>query len=177
MGDYSDTIKVSTSNNLNVEAGKSQQVNLNVQVDAGKLAPGYYEGSITIHDGEASIDVPTILFVQEPDYPRAEYIGISQLADGQFEIDGLFPGGAESVELFVYLSNKDGKPVTYLGDIATYENVPAGYTSFKWDGTVAVGYNGIPNGYKLPAGNYYNVYAYATYKGQADLAGVNFLLQ
>ncbi|WP_404330982.1 S8 family serine peptidase [Mesobacillus maritimus] len=169
MGKHSDTIKVSTSNNLEVNAGQSQQVNLNVQVDAGKLAPGYYEGSITISDGEGSIDVPTILFVQEPDYPRAEYVGISQLADGQFEIQGLFPGGAETVELFVYLSNKDGAPVGYLGDIATYENVSAGYSTFKWDGTV--------NGSKLPAGNYYNVYAYATYKGQSDLSGVNFLLR
>jgi minor extracellular serine protease Vpr len=169
MGEHSDVIKVSTSNNLQVNAGQSQQVNLNVQVDAGKLAPGYYEGSITINDGENSIDVPTILFVQEPDYPRAEYVGISQLADGQFEIEGLFPGGAESVNLFVYLSNKDGAPVAYLGDIATYENVPAGYTSFKWDGTV--------NGEKLKTGFYYNVYAYATYKGQMDLAGVNFLMK
>jgi len=177
MGENSKAVKVSTSNNLKVNAGKSQNVNLNVQVDASKLEPGYYEGTITISDGTETMDVPTILFVQEPDYPRAEYVGIAQQADGKFEIQGLFPGGAESVELFVYLSNKDGQPVAYLGDIATYENVPAGYSSFVWDGTVAVGYNGIPNGYKLPAGNYYNVYAYATYKGQTDLAGVNFLLK
>ena len=38
MGENSNAIKVSTSNNLKVNAGKSQSVNLNVQVDAGKLA-------------------------------------------------------------------------------------------------------------------------------------------
>jgi minor extracellular serine protease Vpr len=177
MGEHSDAIKVSTSNNTKVNAGKSQQVNLNVQVDAGKLPAGYYEGSIAINEGKETIEVPTILFVSEPDYPRAEYIGVSQLGDGKFAIEGLFPGGAEKVELFVYRSDSAGTPVAYLGDIATYENVAAGYTTFDWDGTVAVGYNGIPNGFKLPAGQYYNVYAYATYKGQTDLAGGNFLLR
>jgi minor extracellular serine protease Vpr len=177
MGENSDAIKVSTSNNLKVNAGKSQNVNLNVQVDAGKLKQGYYEGTITISDGKSTFDVPTILFVQEPDYPRAEYVGVNQLGDGQFEIEGLFPGGAESVELFVYLSNADGAPLLYLGDIAAYENVAAGYTTFSWDGKITVGANGIPDGYKLPAGNYYNVYAYATYKGQSNTAGGNFLLE
>ncbi|SDN74367.1 minor extracellular serine protease Vpr [Bacillus sp. OK048] len=177
MGGNSNAIKVSTSNNLKVNAGKSQSVNLNVQVDAGKLAQGYYEGTITISDGTATFDVPTILFVQEPDYPRAEYVGVNQLGNGQFEIEGLFPGGAESVELFVYLSNEAGAPLGYLGDIAVYEDVAPGYTTFAWDGKIAVDVNGIPNGFKLPAGNYYNVYAYATYKGQSDLAGANFLLK
>lgn len=177
MGENSDAIKVSTSSNLKVNAGKLQQVNLNVQVDAGKLAQGYYEGSITISDGKSTLNVPTILFIQEPDYPRAEYVGVNQLGDGQFEIEGLFPGGAESVELFVYLSNAEGAPLAYLGDIATYENVAAGYSTFAWDGKIAVGANGVPNSYKLPAGNYYNVYTYATYKGQSNTAGANFLLE
>ncbi|WP_053361630.1 S8 family serine peptidase [Bacillus sp. FJAT-27251] len=168
MGEHSDAIKVSTSKNLKVNAGKSQQVNLNVQVDAGKLAAGYYEGSITIDDGESAIDVPTILFVSEPDYPRAEYVGVAQLADGKFAIEGLFPGGAEKVELFVYTSNSSGAAGKFVGDIAAYENIPAGYTTFDWDGTV--------NGQKLAAG-YYNVYAYATYKGQSDLAGANILIR
>jgi minor extracellular serine protease Vpr len=177
LGEHSNSIKVSTSNNLKVKAGKSQNVNLNVQVDAGKLEQGYYEGTISISDGKSTFDVPTILFVQEPDYPRAEYVGVNQLGDGQFEIEGLFPGGAESVELFVYLSNADGAPLLYLGDIANYANVPAGYTTFAWDGKLAVGVNGFPDGFKLPSGNYYNVYAYATYKGQSNTAGANFLLE
>ncbi|MEH7247588.1 S8 family serine peptidase [Neobacillus niacini] len=177
MGENSDAIKVSTSNNLKVNAGKSQSVNLNVQVDAGKLAQGYYEGTITISDGTATFDVPTILFIQEPDYPRAEYVGVNQLGDGQFEIEGLFPGGAETVELFVYLSDANGTPRLYLGDIGIYENVAPGYTTFAWDGKITAGVNGIPDGFKLPAGEYYNVYAYATYKGQSNSAGTNFLLK
>ncbi|MFO1442563.1 S8 family serine peptidase [Bacillus sp. Bva_UNVM-123] len=163
-------IKVMTSNNLKVNPGQSQNVNMNVQVDAGQLTPGYYEGTITISNGKETIHVPTILFIKEPDYPRVEYLGVSQLADGKINIDGFFPGGAEEVELFVYLSNKDGQPLAYLGDIALYKNVKAGYTTFEWDGK-------LTDGSKLQPGYYYNVYAYATYLGQKDLAGANFLLK
>lgn len=165
-----DGIKVTTSNNLKVNAGKSQQVNLNVQVDAGKLTPGYYEGTIAVSDGTASFDVPTILFVQEPDYPRVEYVDVMFDSNGITEVGGYFPGGAESVDFFVYLSNADGAPVGYLGDIGYYENIPAGFHSFAWDGT-------LTNGFKLAKGYYYNVYAYATYKGITSLGGVNFLYE
>ncbi|WP_099361880.1 S8 family serine peptidase [Fredinandcohnia onubensis] len=161
-------IKVMTSNNLKVNAGQSQKVNLNVQVDAGKLEPGYYEGSIKISDGKETFDVPTILFVKEPDYPRAEAVFVSFGENGNLtQVGGLFPGGAESVEFFVYRSNAAGQALEYLGDIAFYENVPAGYQYFEWDGT-------LTNGVTLAKGQYYNVYAYATYKGQSDLAGTNF---
>lgn len=170
LKDGAHAIKVNTSNNLNVNPGQSQKVNLNVQVDAGSLEPGYYEGTISISDGQETLHVPTILFVKEPDYPRVQWLGAGQLDNGQIEIQGFFPGGAEEVDLFVYLSNKDGQPLAYLGDIALYKNVEAGYTTFEWDGKLA-------NGNKLPAGYYYNVYAYATYLGQTDLAGANFLLK
>jgi minor extracellular serine protease Vpr len=165
-----DGIKVSTSQNLKVNGGKSQNVNLNVQVDAGKLAPGYYEGTIVVSDGSASFDVPTILFVQEPDYPRVEYVDVMFDSNGITEVGGYFTGGAESVEFFVYLSNAEGAPVKYLGDIGVYENIPAGFQTFAWDGT-------LTNGSKLPKGYYYNVYAYATYKEITTLGGVNFLYE
>ncbi|WP_019244065.1 MULTISPECIES: S8 family peptidase [Bacillus] len=165
-----DAIKVMTSNNLKINGGQSKDINMNVQVDAGKLAPGYYEGTITIGDGKEKWDVPTILFVKEPDYPRVQWLGAEQLNSNQIAIEGHFPGGAETVELFVYLSNKDGQPLAYLGDIGVYENIPSGYSTFEWDGK-------LTNGQKLPAGNYYNIYAYATYKGQSDLAGTNILLK
>jgi minor extracellular serine protease Vpr len=162
----SDAIKVSTSNNLKVNAGQSQQVNLNVQVDAGQLAQGYYEGTITISNGTETLDMPTILFVKEPDYPRVTSVGVQQESNGKFTLYGYFPTGAEEVELFVYKSNSSGAPLGYLGDIAVLTNVSAGYNSFyTWDGTV--------NGQKLAPG-FYNVYAYATNKGVSTLAGGNF---
>ncbi len=162
-------IKVMTSNNLRVNPGKSQKVNMNVQVDASKLDPGYYEGTITISNGKDRAVVPTILFVQEPDYPRVANPYIIQAGAGSYEIGGNLPGGAENVEIFIYQSDSQGTPIAYLGDIGYVENVKPGYdTVFKWDGTV--------NGEKLQAG-FYNVYLYATKKGQSDLAGVNFQIR
>ncbi|WP_319799506.1 S8 family serine peptidase [Jeotgalibacillus aurantiacus] len=168
FGANNSAIKVSTSKNTSVHAGATQKVNMNVQVDASKLAPGYYEGSIKVSDGEKTVDVPTILFIQEPDYPRVSSLGVEQNGDA-FTISGYFPGGAETVELFVYSSNAAGAPVTYLGDISVVEDVESGFQSFAWDGTI--------NGEKLEAGKYYNVYAYATYKNKSDLSGVNFLME
>ncbi|MGN1387236.1 MAG: S8 family serine peptidase, partial [Bacillus sp. (in: firmicutes)] len=164
IGNGSKAIKVSTSKNVKVNPGKKQDINVEVKVDVDKLDPGYYEGTINVSDGRASYDVPIILFVKEPDYPRAEWLGAAQLGEEQYAIEGFFPGGAESVDLFVYLSNADGQPVQYLGDIGIYENIPAGYSTFDWNGVLS-------NGVKLQGGYYYNIYAYATYKGQSDLAG------
>lgn len=169
FGENSNAIKVSTSSNLKVNAGQSQQVNLVVQVDAELLQQGYYEGSITVSNGTETFDVPTILFVKEPDYPRVTSLGVEQGSDGQVSLYGYFPSGAEQVELFVYKSNSAGAPLEYVGDIAVLENVPSGYNSFyTWDGTV--------NGQKMAPG-YYNVYAYATQAGVSTLSGANFQLK
>ncbi|MFV8826236.1 S8 family serine peptidase [Alkalihalobacterium sp. APHAB7] len=59
-------IKIITSNNLNVQPNRSQQVNFNVQIDSSKLKNGYYEGTITVSNGTETYEVPTILFVGDP---------------------------------------------------------------------------------------------------------------
>ncbi|WP_423734747.1 S8 family serine peptidase [Alkalibacillus haloalkaliphilus] len=86
--DGEDHIKVMTSNNLNVQPGKSQKINMNVQVDASGLEGGYYEGLITLTHGDEVIEVPTILFVQDP----YEVFQIDDLLDfGNFELNnGIF---------------------------------------------------------------------------------------
>ncbi|MFD2444951.1 S8 family serine peptidase [Bacillus sp. CGMCC 1.16607] len=165
FGESSDAIKVSTSNNLKVNAGQSQQVNLNVQVDAGQLAPGHYEGTINISNGNKTINVPTILFVKEPDYPRVSSMSVSQDSNGPVAINGYFPGGAETAVFFIYTATSTGSPVQFIGVISEHTNVPAGYNTFDWDGTV--------NGQKLGKG-FYNLYSNATYAGKTTQSGVNF---
>ncbi|MDQ0160027.1 S8 family serine peptidase [Alkalibacillus salilacus] len=86
--DGNDHIKVNTSNNLNVKAGGTQKVNMNVQVDAGKLDGGYYEGLITLKDNDETIEIPTVLFVQDP-YDVFEIDDL--MAQGDFTLDqGIF---------------------------------------------------------------------------------------
>ncbi|MBB6454578.1 minor extracellular serine protease Vpr [Salirhabdus euzebyi] len=130
-----DGIKVSTSNNLKVNPGKSQQVNFNVQVDTSKLEPGYYEATISVSDGTQKIDVPSILFVGEPDYPRLTGAFLEKVEEGSYYVGSYLPGGAEVVQynLFELNGEKIGEPIDTLG---TFSNAPAPYHEFLWDGKV-----------------------------------------
>jgi minor extracellular serine protease Vpr len=140
-------IKVSTSNNLNVNAGKTQQVDLNVQVDTSKLEPGYYEGTITISDGKQTIKVPSILFVGEPDYPRVTGAFMDKVTDDSYYVGAYLPGGAEVLEYDLYVYNANGTIGGYIDTLGSFTNAPVPYHEFLWDGTVQ---NGIP----LPNGDW-----------------------
>ncbi|GAA0476217.1 hypothetical protein IRB23M11_17380 [Alkalibacterium sp. m-11] len=114
-------IKVSNSNNLNIQAGRSNSFNFNVQVAASNLEPGYVEGTFTISDGVKSYDVPTILFIQEPDFPL--------LNDVQFGLmDGLLVGLANlttDVDQFS-LRVRNADTGELLTETAVSQNVPRG---------------------------------------------------
>ncbi|WP_027962995.1 S8 family serine peptidase [Halalkalibacillus halophilus] len=139
-------IKVNTSKNLNVKGNGSQKVNMNVQVDAGKLEPGYYEGLITLTHGDEVIEVPTILFVQDP----YEVFDIEDLLDsGSFTLteDGVFQvelnlnKDVDYVDLVVYTA--DLAPVAVL---ELFDNLPEGQNNLEVDGKWLLD--------QLPAGDY-----------------------
>ncbi len=138
-------IKVMLSNNLNVKAGKSQQVNFKVQVDTSKLDPGYYEGTITVNDGTQTIDVPTILFVGEPDYPRVTGAFFEKVTEDSYYVGSYLPGGAEVLEYDLYVFNENGTIGGFVETLGSYTNASAPYHEFLWDGTVHGGIN-LPNG-------------------------------
>ncbi|WP_394189176.1 S8 family serine peptidase [Paenisporosarcina quisquiliarum] len=139
-----DGIKVMLSNNLKVNAGKSQQVNFNVQVDTSKLDPGYYEGTITVKDGNQTIDVPTILFVGEPDYPRVTGAFMDKVDNGYY-VGAYLPGGAEVLQYDLYVLTASGTIGGKVDTLGYYTNASAPYHEFLWDGTVQNGIN-LPNG-------------------------------
>ena len=147
-----DGIKVITSKNLKVNANKSLQVNFLVQVSAAKLNPGYYEGNIIVSDGNQTYEVPTILFVQEPDYPRITHFYVTPNSEG-YQLEVYLPQGAEEVGFWVYKAS----PFGYVGDGPVAYAVPKEFNVFQWDGKV--------NGEALPAGNYY-FFAYAVKAGK-----------
>jgi minor extracellular serine protease Vpr len=124
-------IKVTTSNNLQVKANGTQQVRFNVQVDAAKLKSGYYEGTIKVSDGKEIVNVPTILFVGEPDYKRVTHGGVESV-DGQYVIWTYLPGGADLLEVWIY----SDEPWGYVGDALTASNLKYGYHEFQWDGKI-----------------------------------------
>ncbi|ADU31696.1 S8 family serine peptidase [Evansella cellulosilytica] len=140
-------IKIQTSRNLQVQPGRTQNINFGVQVDASKLEPGYYEGTFILSDGEQSVEVPTILFVQEPDYPMLS--GLSLGIAGENLVGTVnVPGGAEVFNLRI----RNADTGELLAEPAKATNVPQGLHSFSWNMTI--------NGEPLVPGRYQiNVYA------------------
>lgn len=160
-------IKLTTSNNLKIKAGSSKKINYNVQIDASKLSPGFYRGLITVSDGVREIYIPTILFVQEPDYPRVSLAGVMQISENEFIPYAYVNAGAEYLEIAFYgFDPLTGRITDYLGYYDYAYNVGPGFYEFPvWDGTV--------NDYRLPPGLYVIV-AYAEYKGRSDLVAYLF---
>ncbi|MFS1514627.1 S8 family serine peptidase [Chengkuizengella sp. SCS-71B] len=141
-----DGIKVMLSNNLEVQPGSTQEVNFHVQVDTSKLEPGYYEGTIEISDGEQIFDVPTILFVGEPDYPRVTGVGLGKVSDDMYTVESYLPGGAEVLQYDLYeFDASTGTIGGFIDTLGAFENVPAPLHEFSWDGTVQGGIP-LPNG-------------------------------
>ncbi|UOE92386.1 S8 family serine peptidase [Alkalihalobacillus sp. LMS39] len=123
-------IKVKTSKNLQVQPGRTQNLNMNVQVDS-KLPPGYYEGTFILSDGKQTVEVPTILFVQEPDYPMLG--GLSLALDGGNLVGTVnVPGGADVFNLRI----RNADTGELLTEPAKATNIPVGVHSFSWDMTI-----------------------------------------
>lgn len=121
-------IKVQTSNNLQVQPGRTQDLNFSVQVDAKNLEPGYYEGTFLLSDGTQTIEVPTILFVQQPDYPLINTISLS-LSGGNLVGNVNLPAGADAFE--VRIRNADTGAL--LSTTAQATDLPRGLHAFSWD--------------------------------------------
>ncbi|MDZ5473915.1 S8 family serine peptidase [Bacillus sp. 31A1R] len=136
-------IKVVTSKNLNVQSKSTQKVNFKVEVDASKLTPGYYEGTIKVSDGKQTIDVPTILFVQNPYHLTTFSYG--QNANGGYDMNVELPGGADRVT-FTLSKYTNGAIGDLLGTVAQSTDNKVGLNTYTWDGKL--------NGSKVPAGTY-----------------------
>ncbi|WP_026477278.1 S8 family serine peptidase [Alkaliphilus transvaalensis] len=153
-------IKVMTSNNLRVNGNSSQRINFNVQVDDSKLQPGYYEGTIKVSDGIETVEVPTILFVQEPDYPRITHFSFDENPAGGYNLTTYLPNGADLLEFWMY--EYPGAVGNYIGDVGHYTNVGIGYSTFNWNGTI--------DGNQVASGEY-AIFVYAEKAGTATTRG------
>ncbi|HSP22081.1 MAG TPA: S8 family serine peptidase [Planococcus sp. (in: firmicutes)] len=147
-------VKVQTSKNLQVQPGKKQDLNFSVQVDANKLKPGYYEGTFLLSDGTQTIEVPTILFVQQPDYPLLNSMELA-VSEGYLVGDVYVPAGADQFELRI----RNADTGALLATTAQATNLQPGLHAFRWDMTL--------NGQPLTAGRY-QINAYAK-KGDRDV--------
>jgi minor extracellular serine protease Vpr len=140
-------INVQTSRNLQVQPGNTQSLNFGVQVDASNLEPGYYEGTFLLSDGAQTIEVPTILFVQDPDYPLLAGLSLG-LSGGNLVGTVNVPAGADRFNLRI----RNADTGRLLAEPANATNLPRGIHRFSWDMTI--------NGQPLTPGHY-QINAYA----------------
>lgn len=140
-------INVQTSNNLQVQPGSSQDMNFGVQVDTSNLEPGYYEGTFLLSDGSDTIEIPTILFVQQPDFPLLNSLSLG-IEDGNVVGTIQVPAGADAFNARI----RDASTGELLEETAFAENLDRGMHSFSWDMTI--------DGEELTAGDY-QINAYA----------------
>ncbi|WP_096156619.1 S8 family serine peptidase [Bacillus sp. FJAT-45066] len=154
-------VRVSTTSTVRVNPGVTQNVNLSVMVNGANLQPGYYEGYLTVTEGGKVIEVPTILFIGQPDYPRVTLTGVTALGNNNFEVYAHLPGGADSYELAIY--RLVGSQLAYLGDVYAAQDIKEhGIYEHNWNGTFL-------NGSVVPNGTYYLV-AWVTKGDRTDYA-------
>ncbi|RKL68371.1 peptidase S8 [Salipaludibacillus neizhouensis] len=138
-------IKVQTSKNLYVQPGKTQDINFDVQVDTSNLEPGYYEGTLLLSNGDQTVEVPTILFVQEPDYPMLSGLDLG-LSGSDLVGTVNVPGGAEVFNLRIRNANTG----ELLAEPSSATNVAPGVHRFSWDMTID-GEPLVPGSYQINA--------------------------
>ncbi|MCR6095474.1 S8 family serine peptidase [Salipaludibacillus agaradhaerens] len=121
-------IRVTTSKNLNVKPGGTQKVSMNVQVKPSALTRGYYEGMITLSHGDEKIEIPTILFVMDPDYPHLSYGSINNVHEGIIDFQLQLNRPVDYVETYLFTANLE--PVTFLEEFGP---LPQGEQHLKVD--------------------------------------------
>ncbi|WP_088036097.1 S8 family serine peptidase [Evansella clarkii] len=157
-------IKVMNSNNTQVQPGRTQDINFRVQVDASKTEPGYHEGVITISKGDETLQVPTIVFVQDPDYPLLNTLSLA-LEGGNLVGTVNAPGGAEHFNLRI----RDADTGELLAEPAAASDIAPGIHSFSWDMTI--------DDQPLTEGNY-QINAYAkSGEFETELAGPTLTIE
>ncbi|MGE6630453.1 S8 family peptidase [Bacillus sp. NPDC077027] len=128
-----------------------------VQVNYAKTKKGTYQGKITLREnGKKVTEIPTLLIVKEPDYPRVTSVSVEpDSRAGSYVMSAYLPGGAENLAFLVYSTEGE-----YLGEAGVYKNLEKGEHRFKWNAS-------INQGQKLEAGEY-TLLAYASLKGKSD---------
>lgn len=149
-----DHIQTSYVSTLVVEKNSSRSLSITVDLALSELASGFYEGEVSIEEvstvGEHVIDVPLILFVNEPNYKRITHAGL-EFVDRQPWIWGYLPAGAELLQVAVFDLNYE-----YVGLTHYIEDIETGFFEYEWDGTA--------DGKQISYGTYYLVF-FATAKG------------
>ena len=139
---------------VTVSANATAEVTVGIEVDMTVIETGFYEGEILIDD----ISVPTIVFIEEPDYSRIPLAGLDFIK-GKAYVWGYLPQGADA--LIIALFDLDGNPVEITHYTTGIEKNPDNnFFEYEWNGLDIYGN-------KFDSGTYYMVFI-ATAKGSTS---------
>ncbi|WP_195257856.1 S8 family peptidase [Bacillus paralicheniformis] len=150
-------ITVSGTERVVVPAHQTGKATAKVTVNSAKTKAGTYEGTVYVREGGRKVaEIPLLLIVKEPDYPRVTSVTVEPGAkQGAYTIEAYLPGGAEELAFLVYDEN-----LNLLGQAGVYKNQGKGYQSYQWNGK-------INDAATLKSGKYYML-AYASAKGKSS---------
>ncbi|EME73589.1 S8 family serine peptidase [Bacillus sonorensis] len=150
-------ISVKGTEQVVIPAKKTGKAAASVTVNSAKTKAGTYEGTVYVREGGKKVaEIPTLLIVKEPDYPRVTSVTVEPgAAQGTYSVEAYLPGGAEELAFLVYDKNLE-----FIGQAAVYKNQGKGYQSYQWNGKI----NGSS---ALKPGEYYML-AYASAKGKSS---------
>ncbi|WP_442858861.1 S8 family peptidase [Bacillus sp. NSP9.1] len=150
-------ISVKGTQRVVIPAKKTGKANVKVTVNAAKTKAGTYEGTVYVRDGSRKVaEIPTLLIVKEPDYPRVTSVTVEPgTKEGTYTVEAYLPGGAEELAFLVYDENLE-----FIGQAGVYKNQGKGYQTYQWNGK-------INDTTALKPGKYHML-AYASSKGKSS---------
>ncbi|MED1740511.1 S8 family serine peptidase [Bacillus swezeyi] len=150
-------ISVKGTERVVIPAKKTGKATAKVTVNSAKTKAGTYEGTVYVREGGRKVaEIPTLLIVKEPDYPRVTSVTVEPgTKQGTFTVEAYLPGGAEELAFLVYNENLE-----LLGQAGVYKNQGKGYQSYQWSGQI--------NGSAAPKPGKYYMLAYASSKGKSS---------
>ncbi|WFA04994.1 S8 family serine peptidase [Bacillus sp. HSf4] len=150
-------ISVKGTQRVVIPAKKTGKANVKVTVNAAKTKAGTYEGTVYVRDGSRKVaEIPTLLIVKEPDYPRVTSVTVEPgTKEGTYTVEAYLPGGAEELAFLVYDENLE-----FIGQAGVYKNQGKGYQTYQWNGKI--------NDTTALKPDKYHMLAYASSKGKSS---------
>ncbi|MFZ4452990.1 S8 family serine peptidase [Salibacterium aidingense] len=107
---------------VTIPPGETKEVTIQVDIDAGAVDYDHLHGTVQVRGGREPVEVPYLLFINEPGYPRIGAFELQPSSGSGFQYEAYMPGGAEEFQIALY----DPDTFAYEGILDQEENVESG---------------------------------------------------
>ncbi|WP_018923175.1 S8 family serine peptidase [Salsuginibacillus kocurii] len=111
---------------LILEPGETEEVTIGLEIQPDVIDMDHIDGHVTLVGGREDIDIPFLLFKNEPDYPRITTFQLHELEDS-YAYELYAPGGAEHVTILLYQPDT----FSFAGEFDELQQIKPGVTERK----------------------------------------------